>query len=171
MADYKLTTKKSWSATLNDLEFELEKWGAIGVAVNYPRGARLEGFNQSIEERRVILRYTKNNQETILTMDKQKRAVDNLRVLYICIESMRMNERRGIGEIMQQAYAQLSAPVHIKNPFEVLGIFQDSPIEVCEAVYRAMAAKYHPDAKPSGNAGKFKELNQAIEAIRIQYGK
>lgn len=171
MSDYKLRTKSSWAQTMGELEQSLDKWGASEIDVNYPKGARSEKWFQDIEDRRVILRYKKNGAESVLTMDKQSRAVDNLRVLYICIESIRMNERRGFGELMQQAYVQLAAPVHKKDPYEVLGVFQDSSLEVCESVYRTLATRYHPDNAETGSNGLFIELNEAIEEIRRKHGK
>lgn len=165
MKEYTLTTKKSWSATQGELAIEFEKWGITDWDTNYPRGARLEGHNQGEADRTVTLTYKKDGKTVLLTMSKQDRAVDNLRVLFLAIESMRMNERRGIGEVLQAAYAQLQAP-EVFNPYEVLGIFSSSDLDTAEAVYRNMASKYHPDVKPSGDAEKFKNITKAIELIR-----
>lgn len=164
MPDYTLTTKSSWSKTLNELESSLYKWGATEIDVNYPRGARSEKSDQSADERTVILQYMLKGKDVKVEMGRQLRAVDNLRVLYICIESMRMNERRGMSETMESMYLQLASPVQEKSPWEILGIMPDSPIEVAEAVYRTMAIKYHPDK--GGNPEMMRLLNSAIERIR-----
>lgn len=155
---------------MNELELELEKWGATNVDVNYPRGARSERAEQELEDRRVILRYTRDGKETVLTMDKQKRAVDNLRVLYVCINALRMNERRGLGEVFRKAYMSLPEPVAQMDPYKVLKIHSDTDLPVAEAVFRTMAAKYHPDSKPDGDPEKFKEINAAIDMIRAEKG-
>src|SRR4051794_36075928 len=110
MQDYNLKTQKTWHETEADLDETMDKWGVKEWHVTRPRGARLESYSQSSEDRSVTLRYTKNGHEVALTMAKQNRAVDNLRVLYLAVEAMRMNEKRGIAEVVQQAYAQLQAP-------------------------------------------------------------
>jgi hypothetical protein len=110
------------------------------------------------------LTYTKDGKEVILSMGKQNRAVDNLRVLYLAIEAMRMNEKRGIGDVIGSAYLQLAAPPKAKDPYEVLEIRQGASLEIAEAVYRTMVKKAHPDA--GGSIEKVKELNHAIEEIR-----
>ena len=165
MSDYKITTKASWAQTMNELEFTLRKWDAKDIQVNYPRGARSEAWNQDEPARTVTLSFLKDGQRMNFTMNKQRRAVDNLRVLFICIDALRMNERRGIGELMREAYAQIAAPTSM-NPYEVLKIHPDTTLDVAEAVFRTMSTKYHPDMKPEGSAERFKEINKAIEMIR-----
>lgn len=166
MSDYTITTTSGWGKTVSELEESLRKWGATSIDINYPRGARLDSKNQNEMDRTVILRYNLRGKEVIIRMDKQKRAVDNLRVLYICIESMRMNERRGMAEAMESMYLQLAAPQGQRDPYEVLGIMRGTDLAIAEAVYRTMALKYHPDARPSGDADKFKEITDAINKIR-----
>lgn len=160
---YTLKTEKSWAATTRDLEEEFRLWGVREWDTNYPRGARLEGFNQTLSDKTVILTYTKNGRNCRLEMGKQLRAVDNLRVLFLAIQSIRMNEKRGIGEVLQSAYKQLAGET-VFDPYEILGVSSSSPIEVIEAAFRALAKKYHPDQ--GGSADKFKEVSQAIEQIR-----
>lgn len=165
MRSYTITTKKSWSATQNELADEFDKWGVTEWETNYPRGARLEGHNQSEADRMVTLTYKKDGHTVNLTMSNQDRAVDNLRVLFLAIESMRLNERRGIGEVLQQAYLQIAGPETKKTPWELLSIYPGSPIAVAEAAYKTAAAKAHPDV-PGGSMEKMKELNEAIALIR-----
>jgi hypothetical protein len=168
---YSLTTQKTWHETQRELQREFELWEIKDWETNYPKGARLDARYQTQEDRTVKLTYTKDHHRVELVMGKQNRAVDNLRVLYLAVEAMRLNEKRGIGEIVAAAYAQLAAPEGAtleRDPFEVLGIREDSPIEVAEAVYRMMATKYHPDSKPNGSAERMAELNKAIEKIRMK---
>lgn len=165
MSDYKITTQKSWSYTQNQLADEFQHWGVKDWDTNYPRGARSESFSQSLEDRTVILKYTKNGQNFVLSMGKQARAVENLRVLYIAINAIRMNERRGIGEIMANIYLQISSGSSAeKSPYEVLGLQQGLPISVYESMYKELVKKSHPDV--GGSEEKMMELNKAIEKIR-----
>jgi len=52
------------------------------------------------------------------------------------------------------------------DPYEVLGIRPDAPLDVAEAAYRARAKKAHPDA--GGRDDEMRELNAAIESIRAK---
>lgn len=162
---YSITTKASWSQTQRELSDEFDKWGISEWTTNYPKGARLQGQNQTENDRAVTLSYTKNGKQINLSMDSQSRAVDNLRALYLSIQSMRLIEKRGLSEAVQSAYMQLDAPRKI-DPYRVLGIMPESTLEIAESVYRTMARKYHPDSKPDGNIEKFKEIQEAIEMIR-----
>lgn len=162
---YTITTKKSWSVTQSDLAIEFERWGVNEWDTDYPRGARYEGHGQSEIERTVNLVYKKDGKTIKLSMGKQDRAVDNLRVLFLAIKSMRLNEKRGIGEVLQSAYLQLEAP-QVFDPYQYLGVYQNSPLEVIEAVYKARALKAHPDTS-EGSEHEMQKLNQAIEIIRL----
>jgi DnaJ-domain-containing protein 1 len=171
MQDYNLRTNKSWNDTLSELSDTMDKWGIEQWNVIKPRGARLTGFvaassYQSLEDRTVTLRYTKNGREVALAMGKQNRAVDNLRVLYLAAEAMRLNEKRGIAEVVQQAYAQLQAPEHpvIRDPYELLGVRPDAPLDVIEAAFRARMKAVHPDT--GGSDQQAKQLTAAIEQLR-----
>lgn len=163
---YKITTKKTWHQTMQDLEEQFRLWGVKNWETNYPKGARSEAWSQEEIARTVKLTFEKDGKTITLDMGRQSRAVDNLRVLFLTIEALRLNEARGTSESLQSAYAQIAAPQAEKNPYEILGIREDASLETAEAVYRSMATKYHPDSKPDGNAEKMAQLNKAIDAIR-----
>lgn len=175
---YSITTSKTWSATLNELEKEFSMWRIHDWDVNYPKGARSEKKYQSEEDRTVRLEFTKNKEKVVLQYGQQDRAVDNLRALYWTIHDMRMIEKRGTSDLVQSAYKQLGSGSNTfgtdinvattKSPYEILGVREDANIEDIEAVYRNQARKYHPDSKPDGNEEMFKQTNRAIEEIRMQ---
>lgn len=164
MSDYKITTRASWARTISELEESLHKWGATEIDVNYPRGARSESFNQELEDRTVVVRYNLRGKNVSVKMDKQRRAVDNLRVIAICVESMRMNERRGMAETMESMYKQLAAPAGSMDPYQVLGMQRGFPLSVYEAMFKDLAKKNHPDV--GGSDEKMKELSNAIQMIK-----
>ncbi len=164
MDDYSLRTPKSWPQTLSDLETTMTKWGVDHWETNTPRGSHLKGSGQSLDDRSVTLKYTKDKRTINLTMDKQDRAVDNLRVLYLATEAIRMNEKRGIADVVKSAYLQLDGPTQKRNPYEVIGLFDNTPLDVCEAVYKVKVKELHPDV--GGSTEKFMELQLAIEEIR-----
>src|SRR5438046_1452866 len=107
---YSLTTKKTWHETMQELEDQMRRWGVTQWETNYPKGARSETWSQQEEERTVKLTYHKSGKTVTLVMGKQNRAVDNLRVLYLAVEAMRLNERRGLSSVLESAYLQLAAP-------------------------------------------------------------
>lgn len=161
---YQITTKKTWSQTQQELAETFDKWGVSDWQTNYPKGARLEGFRQSDADRTVKLTYIKNGKTINLQMGNQARAVDNLRVLYLAVEDMRMNEKRGIAEVLQSAYVQLEAPKQKRNPYEILGIYETATLEEAEAMFKAKAKRAHPDS--GGSSEQMTELNEAITQIR-----
>lgn len=162
---YSITTKKSWHETQQELAETFDKWGIRDWQTNYPRGARLTAQWQDEQDRNVILSFTMPGGKHVnLSMNKQTRAVDNLRVLYLAVEDMRMNEKRGIAEVVQSAYMQLGEGNAQKSPYEVLQIMPDAPLEVAEASYKARVKIAHPDA--GGSEEQMKELNEAIKSIR-----
>ena|SRR5215471_12381699 len=142
----------------------MRKWGITQWETNYPSGARSEAWLQKEEDRTVKLTYTKNGKTVTLVMGKQNRAVDNLRVLYLAIEAMRLNERRGISDVIESAYLQLAAPPQAIDPYELLEIRPGASLEVAEAAYKAKVRSLHPDT--GGSHEQMKLLNQAIEEIR-----
>lgn len=148
---------------MTDLSIEFDRWGVTDWDTNYPRGARLTGQNQDELERTVVLTYKLRDKPVKLEMGIQGRAVDNLRVLFLAVQAMRLNEKRGIGKIIEQAYLQLSSPVQERSPWEVLNIYPGSPLVVAKASYKSLSKEAHPDR--GGSELEMKELNNAMEKI------
>lgn len=169
MNSYVLRTDKSWSATQQDLSICFERWEVGAWDTNYPRGVRLEGYSQSKQDRTVTLTYNKNGTTVRLSMDRQERAVDNLRVLYLAVEAMRLNERRGIADVVAEAYMQLQPGYQQRDPYEVLGVMRNAPMSVIKAAYKARALDAHPDQ--GGSVEKFKEINDAFKQIEEEKGE
>lgn len=163
-SSYSITTKKTWRETMQELEDQMRMWGVASWETNYPNGARSEAWQQTEAARTVKLTYNKDGKTVTLIMGKQARAVDNLRVLYLAVEAMRLNERRGISDVVASAYLQIAAPEKVVDPYEVLDIRPGAPLEVAEAVYKAKMRNIHPDR--GGSVEQAKRLNTAIEQIR-----
>jgi hypothetical protein len=161
---YVISTMKSWAETMDELAEQMRLWGVSDWEANYPSGARMKSNDQTEAQRTVQLTYTKNGKSVTLTMGKQRRAVDNLRVLYLAIEAMRLNERRGISDVIESAYLQLAAPAEELDSYELLEIRPGASLEVAEAAYKAKVRDAHPDR--GGSVDRMKQLNKAIEDIR-----
>lgn len=111
----------------------------------------------------VVITYVKDEKNIVLEMNTQERAVDNFRVLFLAIEAMRLNEKRGIADTVAKAYLQLGAPSTF-DPYQILGLQKGLPISVYEAQYKELAKKNHTDL--GGSPEKMKEINEAIATIR-----
>lgn len=64
----------------------------------------------------------------------------------------------------------------MKDPFEVLGVRRDAPMEEIDRAYKRLVAKYHPDRyrdNPLRELAeeKLKEINEAYDAIKaVRFG-
>jgi hypothetical protein len=91
---------------------------------------------------------------------------DNLRCIFYAIEAMRMNEKRGIADTMKNAYLQLAAPTQKRDPYAVLGVRPDTPLDDIKAMYLVKAKRLHSDVGGKGDA--MKEVNEAWAEIQEQ---
>lgn len=164
MNSYTIRTEKTWQETMHELAEQMRLWGVTEWETNNPRGARSHVWEQTEVTRTVKLTYIKDGKPVTLVMGTQARAVDNLRVLYLAVEAMRLNERRGISDVIESAYLQLAAPAEVIDPYELLEIRPDTSLEIAEAAYKAKVRKIHPDK--GGSVEQMTQLNNAIEAIR-----
>lgn len=175
---YHLTTRKSWDETLTDIAEVFRKWGvsAQSWSTQPQRPHKRANQYQSRDERRVTLTFSHHHASVTLVMDKQATAQANLRVLYLVLEALRLNEMRGYAEVYTEATRQLylAAPAPTPTPassgdvYAVLCVRTDAPLEVCEAAYRALVKRHHPDSGGSNQA--MQALNQAITIIRRERG-
>lgn len=166
---YKLSTEMTWARTRGQLEETFRKWGVNdwNIIANVTP-TRAHNSYQSETQRTVTLRYTHpSGREVRLTMDRQYRAVDNLRVLYLALEAMRLNESRGLGETIQEAYLQLAGPAAYRDPYEILGVRPDTDMAIIEAAYRIAAKRVHSDVNDESDE-PMKELNDALERIKAE---
>ena len=157
---YALNTDKTWHQTENELRASFRQWARHHNARSIPWA--LENLRG---KRDVTLRYTLPDQpEVVLTMDRQRTAEDNLRVLYLAVEAMRLNDVRGVTDVVRAAYLALPSPAIERDPYEVLGVRPDTPPEVIEAAYKALARKHHPDN--GGDAAEMATINAAYERLK-----
>lgn len=170
MSSYNLSTKKTWDQTLGDIQEIFRKAGIRVWNVAPTRPARTKVEYHSETERTVTLTFTtKDGRQVVLTTNRQPRAHDNLRVLYLVVESLRLNELRGFAQEMAEAYRQSSPALpgpgaSAATPYNQLFVQPDAPLDVCEAAYRALAKRSHPDL--GGPPEYFRRITEAIEQIR-----
>lgn len=152
---YSINTRKTWEETLSDLHECFRKWG-----VEDWNAWRIGGGAP------VALRWQPpGGNEVRLTMRNHAWAEDNIRVLFLAADAMRLNEARGIGAVMAEAYLQLAAPSAQTDPYQLLGVRPDAAMQDIEDMFRIKARRAHPDVE-GGNNEAMKELNDAMERIK-----
>lgn len=161
---YRVETNKTAQTTLTDIRHCVEIW-------NRDSGAKVISDYDILPSMKVAgvdatVRLELRNSPLEIRCSSQSDYALNLRCCYLALDSMRLNERRGIGDVLREAYAQLPAAPRALDPYEVLGVRSDTPLEDIEAVYRSKARRAHPDA--GGSDAQMKELNEAIKKIRDQ---
>lgn len=68
-------------------------------------------------------------------------------------------------EKQQNSYSHTSEK-QFYNPYKVLGVTQETPLNEIKKVYRNLAKAYHPDLNhEEGTSEKFKEIQKAWETI------
>jgi hypothetical protein len=85
---------------------------------------------------------------------------------------MRLNELRGVANLLREAYLQLPGPATLpaeRDPYEVMGVRPDTPLADIEAMYRIVARRIHPDR--GGSEAAMKEVNHAWEVIQAEREK
>jgi len=103
-------------------------------------------------------------------IDALHRSVDNtLADQQARLEQLQLRNRYARANV-ESAERQAVEGTPYQKACRVIGISEDDPIEVAEAVYKAKARLLHPDAK-GGNTKKFQELSDAMDTVRKQKGK
>lgn len=151
----------SWSKTYNQLDrvmydLGLDEWGVT----SYQDAKRMGGA--------VTLHYQDEGRRVEMRVSAGENAEANLRAIYFAMESRRMNIVRGVDDAVAATYLALPAPPSVRDPYEVLGVRPDAPLEVVEASFRALARQAHPDR--GGSDAAMRELNSALERVRSDRG-
>lgn len=164
---YRLRTDKTWEQIGRDIVEQLRRWGASTYSLTRPNydTKRRGRWSENAEEALVVLKVNwKSGRELVLTYNKQERSVDNARVLFLAIEALRLNEVRGIDDVMREAYMALPPPPDERDPYEVLGVRPDASRAMIDAAYRIKANEVHPDK--GGTSEQMAELNAAYEKAK-----
>lgn len=173
-ATRKITYRSTWAQSMQKLREEFNRWDvpadSWGIECQAALSARYYSERVSEEERRVTLTWTHSDGRRVrLSVNAQASARDNLRVLALAVEALRLNEVRGLTDAIQSAYLQLAAPASARDPYEVLGMRPDADTEDIEAMWKSKLRRIHPD-KPGGSAEATLELNDAWARIKAERG-
>lgn len=162
---YVINSRATEAQTRRDIEREFNRWREghrlkgepLVTASDYPAPDDIGGCE-------ALVRFVLRGQSLEVRCTNQPTYRLNLRAVFFAIEAMRLNEKRGIGETLRDAYLQLAAPAAGRDPYELLGVRSDMRLEDVEAVYKRVAKRVHSDT--GGNDAAMKEVNEAMERIR-----
>lgn len=172
MAEYRPNPQdQGWVTCRDRLLDAIAKWQkryrAAGVVIDCPAAPRYSSRFSAKADRAVSVTFSAGEHvDRTVTVDRFPRPVDNLWALAIGLDSVRLNEMRGLDDVARQVYKMLPAGPRVRDPWEVLGLRPDADEDAIDAVYRAKAKRLHPDA--GGNPEAFKELQAAYETVKGQ---
>lgn len=122
-----------------------------------------------------MIRFELRGSEITFRVDKFETYEQNLKACQLAIAAVRLNEARGLGDAMREAYLQLPAPAEVRkrDPYEVLGVHPNASLDEIEDVYKLRIRRVHPDTATNGNGdpGAAAELNNAFYAIKMERGR
>lgn len=162
MKPYALPKTWGWDREHEELARVFYQWGVTDwEATRNVMGSRANSEQVTEAERTVTVRFVKGGKTVTLPMSRYATASQNLKALTLCLDDMRMLERRGLDDAAQAAYLQLGGPVAPveRDPWEVLGLRPDASVQQIEAMFRLLAQTAHPDH--GGTDAAMEELNRA----------
>lgn len=170
---YSIASRVPIGQTERDLAVCFKQWGVVDWHIDYNvQRARLNNITLNRTERSVTLRWIPKGRtdEIVLPMDSQSSVALNLRVLYLAVDSMRLNEKRGIDVgLMRTAYMQLGSP-SADDLWTAVGAREGMTYEQALSCYRAKARDLHTDLNPDAPDGGMAALNVAWDELRAQQG-
>jgi hypothetical protein len=189
--------EKSWTRLEAEIADTFRKWRALtrgyvveSVLARAPDGRRkARQRGQSLDDRRVTLRFQwwdwehSTSRTVVLSMQREERAIDNLRLLAGAIEWIRVADERGLTGLVVKLYRQMypeperttappapsgarALPAKRSSAYATLHLTDDAPLEVAEAAFKALVRTAHPDS--GGSNAAMVALNTAIQQIRAE---
>lgn len=118
----------------------------------------------------VAVYFKLKGQERVLACDKWVRPEYNLWAIAKHIDSMRAQDRWGVGNITQAfaGYLALMSGREIRDWWDVFGLAAHAPTDTVLARYKALAMTHHPDR--GGPVDKMAELNEAMATFKKERG-
>jgi hypothetical protein len=170
--------RMDFNKVANMVRNELRMLGADRFILSSNQPMRNDGMpyaqERNIADPGVSLWFTLNGKQICLPCDKWASVKQNIRAIAIHLESVRGQERWGVGTMEQafSGYAALPANAGDGLPWrDVLGFREGVaiPASSVEAAFKSLAKKYHPDL-PTGDAAKMQQLNRAREEALAEIG-
>jgi len=169
MKKYTPPAAGTWLQEKKEIAAVFRQWDVADWSASANVPDQLANRNYNSYEADVTVTFVKDGKTVVLTMGEHQYPPLNLKVLRLCVDDMRMIERRGVSNTMASAFAQLAGPQApvVRDPYEVLGVRPDAPLEVIEGSYKALAKMRHPDIAQDDGAA-MRELNVAYDDLKAR---
>jgi hypothetical protein len=131
-----------------------------------PRGGQPNPFDPG-----AAVYFRLNGQERVLACDKWARVEDNLWAIGKHIDSVRAQDRWGVGNVAQAfaGYTALMSGREVRPWHIVLEVAELSSTETVLDSFRLIAKRVHPDVQ-GGSHEKMSELNEALASFKKERG-
>jgi DnaJ domain len=151
------------------LATELERLGARDAILSTNIKIRIDGNPYSGQaqpnDRGAAVYFALKGKPISLACDRWDRVEDNIWAIVKHIESLRGQDRWGVGNIEQAFRGYMALPGVGQtagfNWWEVLGVPVNSSADQTKEAYKILVKKHHPDA--GGNAELFRRVQEAFE--------
>lgn len=149
-----------------ELSNELDRLGARNPILSTNIRVRLDGLpysNQSQpDDRGAAIYFDLKGKPVSLACDRWDRVEDNIWAIVKHIESLRGQDRWGVGNIEQAFRGYLALPERTSGSawWEVLGVAVNASAEQVKDAYRLLAKKHHPDS--GGDTEMFHRVQEAF---------
>lgn len=165
----------SFQVAVARLEHETERLGATNVRLTLDVERSLSGKligSTTPADPGAALYFDLNGKPHVLACDKWQRLADNIAAIAAHIDALRGQDRWGVSEGVEQAFAGHVALPRPKTCWEVLGIPQGSDRTIVNQAFRRLADLAHPDK--GGSHVAMAEINrartEALAAAEVKNG-
>lgn len=157
-----------------ELAGELDRLGATKEILSTNVKLRLDGLPYSNQAQPAdpgaAVYFELKGKPVSLACDKWKRVEDNIWAIVKHIESIRGQERWGVGSVEQAFRGYMALPgigeSGASDWWKTLGVTINATPEQVKEAYRVLVKKHHPDA--GGDRDLFQRLQQAYEKFERQ---
>lgn len=149
-----------------ELAVEIDRLGARNPILSTNVRLRLDGLPYSNQaqpdDRGASVYFELKGKPVSLACDRWDRVEDNIWAIVKHIESLRGQDRWGVGNIEQAFRGYLALPERAGGSawWETLGVAVNASAEQVKEAYRLLVKKHHPDA--GGDAEMFHRLQEAF---------
>jgi len=171
-----MANPKTWGVLKGELSETFRKWRVFDWVLVPEKNPTPRAKAYTPDERLVAVRFRLSGKWIGLGCSSELYACGNLQLLVVAIESMRMNDVRGVDRLIAGGYRLLYPPpapapqpaepkaIDERDPYAVLGVPASYPLAAIEKIWKAHLLAVHPDA--GGNEEQAKRLNVAMDEIR-----
>lgn len=166
--------KKTWRELISAIHTTFRRWGIKRYVITPLEAPERRDRYHTRDQRMICVTFQMGGKEIVLQQNALSVAHDNLELMAIALETLRINSVRGTDWLCSSAYRQMhgTQPVNQSSqpkpddndPYTILGVARSYPLPVIEAIWKQHLRCAHPDAGGSHDAAI--RLNVAMDKIR-----